>query len=70
MKYKVIIVQELNDSTLKTDEVHMDVYIEGGTNTTVRCDFGEDTSSVITVEVHHSPYDAPVVNMYVETCVC
>lgn len=57
-----VLPQELDESTLRTDEVYMDVYIGEGTNTTVRCDFREETTSLITVEAHHTPYNVPVLN--------
>ena len=40
-----------------TDEVQLVVGVTGGTNMTVRCDFGVgDPSSVVTVEALHTPF--------------
>ena len=50
----------MNKSTLRTNEVYLTVLIERGTNATVRCDFGENSNSIVTEEAEHSPYNLPV----------
>ena len=52
--------QEMDKSTLRTGEVYLTVLIERGTNATVRCNFGVDSTSIVTVEAQHSPYNLVV----------
>ena len=54
----------MNKSTLRTNEVYLTVLIERGTNATVRCDFGENSNSIVTEEAEHSPYNLPVAERF------
>ena len=50
----------MDKSTLRTEEVYLTVLIERGTNATVSCYFGNDSTSIVTVEAHHTPYNVSI----------
>ena len=54
-------LQALYQSTMSTDSVWIELWLGGGTNCTLRCDFGDGTS-VISVEGLHTSYTGLVVD--------